>query len=468
VAQKNDTPTLIISLLMTIALVGAGFWWLGRNWLPFSTGTTQDAASSVSTASPNLRLSRGEVLLVSAEAPAEKQAGVEAVQVGNYPLAISKFQAALQKHRNDPETLIYLNNTKAGKMPAWAIAVSVPIGSNLNVAQEILRGVAQAQEEVNQAGGINGKWLTVMIANDDNEADTVKKVATDLIANSVTAVVGHNASSASLVAAPLYQKAGLVMISPTSFANGLSGFGDAIFRSIPAIRFMADPLAEYAVTTARKTSMALCSDSKAPDNQSFRDEFSGSFIVKGGKLVTIDCDFADPKFDAQAAMVQAIRGGADSILLTAHVDRIDRAMALAQANQRRLALFASHTLYTMQTVKQGQSNVNGMVLSVPWHPAASSANFVAQAQTYWGGAVNWRTATAYDATRAIIAGLQQLPKGSENPRQQLLQVLHQGEFETTGAAGRIAFLPTGDRVSPPVLVQVQPGGAAGYRFELLK
>ncbi|HBY75884.1 MAG TPA: ABC transporter substrate-binding protein, partial [Cyanobacteria bacterium UBA11148] len=49
------------------------------------------------------------------------------------------------------------------------IAVSVPMESNLNKAQEILRGVAQAQNEVNRNGGINGMLLKVAIANDEND-----------------------------------------------------------------------------------------------------------------------------------------------------------------------------------------------------------------------------------------------------------------------------------------------------------
>ena len=49
-----------------------------------------------------------------------------------------------------------LNNARIGDANAYSIAVSIPIGSDVNGAQEILRGVAQAQIQVNQAGGIDG------------------------------------------------------------------------------------------------------------------------------------------------------------------------------------------------------------------------------------------------------------------------------------------------------------------------
>jgi branched-chain amino acid transport system substrate-binding protein len=66
---------------------------------------------------------------------------------------------------------------------------------------------------------------------------------------SILAVIGHNASNASLEAAPIYQQEKLVMVTPTSFANNLSGFGSYIFRTVPNISLMAAPLAEYAVKT---------------------------------------------------------------------------------------------------------------------------------------------------------------------------------------------------------------------------
>ncbi|QSV64010.1 MAG: hypothetical protein HEQ26_15860 [Dolichospermum sp. DL01] len=94
------------------------------------------------------RMSWGEKLLILADATPEKKAGVSAFADKDYPTAIAKFQAALIQQQNDPETLIYLNNARFVSDNAPKIAVSVPIGSNLNVARELLRGVAQAQDKM--------------------------------------------------------------------------------------------------------------------------------------------------------------------------------------------------------------------------------------------------------------------------------------------------------------------------------
>jgi branched-chain amino acid transport system substrate-binding protein len=345
------------------------------------------------------------------------------------------------------------------------IAVSVPIGSNPNVAQEILRGVAQAQDEINNSGGINQVKLQVEIVNDDNSPEVVREVAKTLTKDqNILAVIGHNASNASLEAAPIYQQEKLVMVTPTSFANNLSGFGSYIFRTVPNISLMAAPLAEYAVKTAGKTNIAICYDSQAPDNISFKDEFVAALTAAGGKLVPTICDFSLPSFNPDKALADAVSKGAQGLMLAPHIDRIDRAISLARSNRGKLPLYGSTTLYTFQTLKDGQKDVDGLVLPVPWHPETNpGSRFPENARQRWGGIVNWRTATSFDATQAVIAGLRQ-----SNTREGLQQALRNASFSTRGSSEDVKFLPTGDRAGKPILVQVKQGGSTGYNFVPLR
>lgn len=74
--------------------------------------------------------------------------------------------------------------------------------------------------------------------------------------------------------------------------------------------------------------------------------------------------------------------------------------------------------------------------------------------------MNWRTATSYDATKAIIAGLQK-----SNTREQLQQTLQSPSFSVEGATGRIQF-SSGDRTNNSIfLVKVQQKpGTDKYEF----
>ena len=184
------------------------------------------------------------------------------------------FNAARAIEKNDPEILIYKNNARAmaraegNPNVSITLAVSVPISTNPNVAQEILHGVAHAQDEKTAQDGIGGKLIQVTIADDSNDANVATRIATAFADDpQILVVVGHNASDASLAAAPIYEERKLVMISPSSSANRLTNFGAYMFRTVPGTRFMSDPLAEYAVKTLKSKKVGLCYDAKAPDNR---------------------------------------------------------------------------------------------------------------------------------------------------------------------------------------------------------
>lgn len=458
--NKNLVLT-VYSLLL--ALVGPAIFWLLNNNSPglFEKNVSNVASSKVGLGSAAPQLSLGQQILVTEDNLPEKQAAVTAYANGDYSTAATKFTASLQANRNDPESLIYLNNAHAAmKRNTITIGVSVPIGGNLNVAREILRGVAQAQQEVNQSGGIAGKLLQVEIANDNNLPKIAQQVATGFIKDKrVLAVIGHNASESSIAAAPIYQQAGLVMVSPTSVARNLSGIGSYIFRTTPSSKAMANTLADYMIKSARKTKIAICFASKTEASQSFQEEFTTAVFENGGRVIQTSCNFSAANFDATQVPAQVISAGAEALVLAPSLSGVHYAIDVVQAAQGRLPLFGSQTMYAIETLQQGQADAKNMVLAVPWHPQTTS-NFALNSQKLWGGTGNWRTAMAYDATLVATAGLR-----LGQSRVQVQQALSNSGFVVQGATGEIQFLPSGDRLLKATLVKVQPGKSAGTNYE---
>jgi branched-chain amino acid transport system substrate-binding protein len=409
------------------------------------------------------RMSLGDRLLITADDNADKQAGIAAFRAGQYERAKNSFTAALQTYRNDPESLVYLNNTNAAiKGNPLKIAVSIPVGGSLNIAREILRGVAQAQEQINRNGGIGGRLLQIVIVNDDNDPAIAKQVAAELSRDaSILAVVGHNSSEASFVAAPVYQQAGVVMISPTSTASNLSGIGNHIFRTTPSTRVTADTLADYMVNVARRTRVTVCSASKDKASKSFKEEFAWSLAQNGGKLTNVDCDFSSPNFNPGQVPSQAISDGSDALLLAPSLYTMNQATEVVRANNNRLPLFGNQTTYVFDTLQRGQAEVNGMVLAVPWYPLETPGNlFIADSKRLWGAVGNWRTAMAFDATVAIAEGLK-----AGSSRDKLQRALASPNFSFKGATGVVEFLPSGDRSLRAALVQVRPGKTSGTGYD---
>jgi branched-chain amino acid transport system substrate-binding protein len=476
-SQKNDTPALLLSLLLTVALIAGGLWWFGSrlglgNWLRSPGSSSQSGESSSNpqsgnqpgnTASVQDRLSTGTRVLTPGPVPAEKQAGVEAIAAGNYSNATAALEAALKANRNDPETLIYLNNARIGNQTADTIAVSVPMATSGNPALELLRGVAQAQTEINQAGGINGVPLKVMIASDDDNPALCQQIAAALVQDaSVLGVIGHFSSSASLAAGQVYQQGKLVMISPTSTSVDLSNLGDYVFRTVPSDRFTATALSRYMLNTLRKQNAAVYYNSASDYSKSLKNEFTTALSSDGGQIVA-EFDLASPTFSARSTVDQAAQQGAEVLVLVANTAKLDQALQIIRVNNQKLSLLGGDSIYNPKTLEVGGKDAIGMVVAVPWILLSNpNSAFVKASQQLWGGDVNWRTAMAYDATVTLSTALKQNPT-----RQGVESALSAPNFSVDGATGTIRFLRSGDRNQAMQLVEVEPGSRSSYGFDFV-
>ena len=417
------------------------------------------------------RMSLGEKLLtkdyshLSAYSSTALYEGANAFGRCEFSAAEQKYQKTLALDKNNPEALIYYNNSRAIASEHFKIAVSVPLGNKPDIAWEILRGVAQAQSQINQQGGIKNKQLLIQVADDDNDPYIVKQIAKQLAAdNKVLAVIGHNDSNSSLTAANIYQENKLVAISPTSTSTKLSGVGSYILRTIPSVSVLASKLADYA-SDKSLTKVAFCSDPTDSASNSFIQEFKFQMKENGGEIKQIGCDFSQDNYQADLMVDKAIAQGADTILVAPSVNNLDRAIALARVNQKRLPLLGNHSLYTNTTIESGQDALAGIVIPVPWlSDPQTNGDFSQATKKYWGGEVNWRTAMAYDATEAIIQGLQ-----TSRTRFGLQSALTKPKFEVDGVTGKFHF-ERGDRFGKVELVKIakSPQNSSRYEFSKLK
>lgn len=471
-SQRNETVILVLSLVITMGLVGAGIWWLtkskGINLGSVSSeklisGTSSTANASDSQLSIEQRLSTGKKLLIPDGSSQKKQEAVQAIASLNYNTAISNLEASLQGNPNDPEALIYLNNARIGDQKSYMIAVAAPIGSEINYALEILRGVAQAQNEINQKGGISGIPLKVLIANDDNQAEIASQIASLLAKNSeVLGVIGHSSSDVTIAASKVYQQNQLVAISPTSTSVQLSGIGSNIFRTVPSDRFAANALARYMLGKLQKKKAAIFFNSSSNYSKSLKNEFTTAIYGDGGQIVS-EFDLANPNFNAADSVEKAIAQGAEVIMLASDLSTIDKTLQVVQINAKRLSLLAGDDVYTAKILQIGGAGSTNMVIAVPWHILADpQSNFPQTSKQLWKGEVSWRTALAYDAATALIAGLRVNPT-----RTGIQQALSASDFSATGASGAIRFLPSGDRNRAVQLVTVQPGNRTSYGYEFV-
>jgi branched-chain amino acid transport system substrate-binding protein len=451
-ARKSPPPIVFMAL---IGLIGVGTY----QGIQSFRGN-RPSAPIAQPKGDSTPISSGAQALFHATTTA-KQDGITAFGQKQYESAIAAFKASLTQQPNDPETRIYLNNATARLGNPIKLAVVVPIGADINLAQEVLRGVAQAQEEANNVGGINGKTIEITIADDNNNETTAQTVAQKLGEQSdILGVIGHTASNVTLKVASIYDQQKLVMISPISSAVQLSNRSPYIFRTLPSDYVAARALANHMLAQQQHKKAVIFFNSQSEYSKSLKQEFSTAVSLGGGQIVD-EYDLTNSGFSASKSLDRAKQQGAQTIMLASNTSSLDRALQIVQQNRNQLTILAGDDVYSPKTLDIGREKALNMVVAVPWHILGDpTATFPARSRQLWGGDVNWRTVTAYDATQALISGLKQNPT-----RSGVKTALVSENFTAAGASGPVKFLPSGDRNMGVQLVKVVPGNRAGYGFD---
>jgi branched-chain amino acid transport system substrate-binding protein len=419
----------------------------------------------------NARISRGNSTFFPEINNIPRDKGIQAFKKGNYQEATVLFNQAVKANQNDPEVLIYYNNALARKQGSpFTLAVVVPLDKNQddrNNGREILRGVAQAQDQFNQKNGLNGRLLEIVIANDSN-TEKAKEVAQELAKDaSILGVIGHSSSDATRAAIPEYEKAQLAVISSTSSSIFLNN--PVFFRAVNSDESEGKTLAEYTYKNLKLKKAVIFANPNSPYSNSIREVFTNQFEKLGGEVVRKPLiDLTATTFDAEKEVAKTVYGDkSEAALLFPDTQSTYIALKIAKeiskrnetlrnnsqnSPRRELKMLAGDTLYKGETLNNGGKNVEGLIIAIPWFRGTSQAqSFAKKAEKQWGGAISWRTATSFDATWALIKAL------SNNPsRSTVLGGLENVSLSASQTSGYpLKFTPEREREGESILLQVK-------------
>jgi branched-chain amino acid transport system substrate-binding protein len=416
----------------------------------------------------NGRISRGDRTFFPEINNIPRDKGIQAFQQGNYPEATKFFEQAKKANPYDPEVLIYYNNSLSHqKGSPLTLAVVVPVDKSTITTQEVLRGVAQAQNQFNQNKGLNSRLLEIVIANDSN-TEKAKEVAQELIKDSsILGVIGHISSDATNMALQEYEKAKLAVISPTSTSILLNN--PVFFRAVSSDESAGKKLAEYTYKSLKLKKAVIFGNPTNSYSNSIREIFTNQFEKLGGEVVRKPLiDLTSPTFDAEKEVAKSVYGDhAEAVMLFSNTQKLDITLKIAKeitkrnetlktqnSPRRELKMLGGDNLYQGDILTNGGKNVEGLIIAVPWFRETPQAkSFAQKSDKQWGGAISWRTATSFDATQALIKAL------SNNPsRSTVLKGLANVSLTASETSGYpLKFTPEREREGQSILVQIKQG-----------
>jgi len=180
-------------------------------------------------------------------------------------------------------------------------------GGTATFGKSTQRGIEMALEEVNKAGGIQGKPVRIVVEDDQSKpeeaATAVKKLVNQ---DKVLVVLGEVASSRSLAGAPICQEAKVPMVTPASTNPKVTQVGDFIFRVCFIDPFQGEVMAKFARNTLKVSKAAILKDIKNDYSVGLAQFFTETFKNLGGTVIAEESySEGDIEFRAQLTSLKA-------------------------------------------------------------------------------------------------------------------------------------------------------------------
>lgn len=193
-------------------------------------------------------------------------------------------------------------------------------GETATFGTESDEGVKLAMKEINAAGGVLGKQIEVETQDDQSKPEEAKTVATKFAADEkIVAVIGEVASTRSMAAAPVFQRAGIPMVSPSSTNEKVTQEGEYIFRVCFIDNFQGKVMAEYAANDLKAKKIAIMREQTSDYSVGLSDVFTKEFKKLGG-TITADASFKSSDTDYRSQLAKA--KDADAIFVPAYYNTV--------------------------------------------------------------------------------------------------------------------------------------------------
>jgi branched-chain amino acid transport system substrate-binding protein len=151
-------------------------------------------------------------------------------------------------------------------------------------------------DAINKKGGILGRQLELVVADNKSDAGEAASAAQKLISqDKVVALVGPVTSKNCLSAGPIAQDAKIVMITPTGTNPAVTQIGNFIFRACFIDDFQGTVMANFALKTLKVKTAAIFVDNANDYSKGLAHFFKESFVKGGGKIVSEEAFMAGDK-----------------------------------------------------------------------------------------------------------------------------------------------------------------------------
>ncbi len=326
-------------------------------------------------------------------------------------------------------------------------------GDYATYGQSVRNGVQTAIDEINADGGVNGYTLQLIAEDSRGESTEAANAIQKLIdQDRVTAIVGAVLSGETATVAPIAQDSGVLMVTPSSTAPGLTDIGDYIFRNVITDDVQAQQMAEYAVSELGFNKLAVIYANN-DYGVALKDNFTAKAQELGASIVGTE-SYLDGDEDFRAQLTK-IGDEIEALYIAGYYTEAAKIAQQARRQGIEAIFLGADGFYSEKLVELGGDAVEGAAFTAGFYSGdevEAVQAFVSSYKQKYSQEPDMFAANAYDTMKIVAQALAKAGNDRAALKDEMAAIK-----DFPGVTGTTSFDAKGEAVKDVVILKIENG-----------
>jgi branched-chain amino acid transport system substrate-binding protein len=342
----------------------------------------------------------------------------------------------------------------------------IKIGANFEITGNVanygsmtLDGLKLAIKQANDAGGVNGKKIDLVIADDKSEPSEAANAATKLISSDkVKVLVGPSTTSNVLATTQIAADNKIPLIAPTGTSPKITVDNGVvkpyIFRSCFIDPLQGEIMATFATKTLKAKTAAIYIDSSSDYSKSLGKVFKEKFEAAGGKVIMEEA-FLQKDQDFKATLTKLKSANADVIFVPAYYEEVGKIVKQARELGITNPMLGTDGWDDTKVVDiAGADALNNTYFSSHYSDQDKDVQeFIKAFKAEYNKDPNVFAALGYDAGKMLVDAIKRA--GSDDPEK--IRTALEETKDLQVATGKITMDKNHDPIKSAVIIEMKNG-----------
>ena len=337
--------------------------------------------------------------------------------------------------------------------------ISPNTGNLATYGESVLNGINLAVEEINAAGGVLGKNISIISYDDKADSTEGANAFNRLVGDGACAIIGSVTSGVTASLAPLADESQIVLLTPTSTADTITESDNYVFRACFKDSYQGKMAAKFAAEKLGVKKVAVLYASGDAYSAGVRESFDAACSELGLEIVAEESSSStdDTEFSSQLTNIAA--SGAEFLFAPYYYNAagpyiIPQARA---AGFEGVIMGADGYDGTTESMLDDKTLYNNCYYTNHYSPDDTSdvvQTFVTAYNDKYGAKPNALAALAYDSTYMIKDAIE---KAGSTDRAAIRDAMSGMTFE--GVTGKFVLDETGTPEKSVAVIEFKDGEA---------